>query len=89
MPFLEDHPECEIQSPECTFVSTVIHHTNGRENERLLDQRDWKASCARCNIVVEEKSKWAYDNGHKLYKHQLNSNNGEYEPATVIKSNVL
>jgi hypothetical protein len=67
--FLIANPVCQIKSPECTHYSTVVHHTKGRENKLLLLMRYWKASCARCNIYVEENSAWSFDNGHKLHKH--------------------
>lgn len=71
--FLQRFPKCQIQSPECTGEATEVHHTNGRENERLLDERFWKSSCRNCNGYVERFSQWAYDNGHKLHKHQTNN----------------
>lgn len=70
--FLIANPECQISAPGCSFFATVIHHTKGRENKLLLLMRYWKASCEKCNIYIEEHSAWAYDNGHKLYKHQKN-----------------
>jgi hypothetical protein len=65
--------ECEIKSPVCTFLATVEHHTNGRENERLLIIEDRKKSCAACNIWIEtsDGTAWAYEHGHKKRKHGL------------------
>lgn len=70
--FLGEHDECEIQAPGvCTFSALVVHHTNGRENERLLIVEDWLASCPECNVWIEtsQGTKWAYENGKKKYKH--------------------
>ncbi len=71
--FLEGNPVCQIQSPVCVHVAAVIHHTNGREGERLNIVEDWMASCSPCNLYVEckEGTKWAYENGKKQHKHKL------------------
>lgn len=68
--FLEENPECAIKSPVCTYWATCVNHTNGRENERLLDEKYWEPSCHPCNNHIEEKDAWARENKHKLYKHQ-------------------
>jgi hypothetical protein len=72
--FLAVNDECQIKVPGiCTYSALVIHHTNGRENERLLIVEDWLASCPECNIWIETSAgtKWAYDNEKKKYKHRL------------------
>jgi len=69
--FLDENPYCQINAPGCTRDATEVHHTNGRENERLLIVEDWKASCSNCNGKVEEMSEWAYENGHKKKKHGI------------------
>lgn len=77
--FLGKHDECEIKAPGvCTYSALVIHHTNGRENERLLIVEDWLASCPECNIWIEtsQGTKWAYDNGIKKFKHHKQNDNG-------------
>ena len=71
--FLQDNDVCQIQSPECTYEATVVNHTNGRENKRLLDMEYWEASCARCNIYIEEHDVWAREHKHKLFKHQIHN----------------
>ena len=74
--FLGKHDECQIQAPGiCSFSALVIHHTNGRENERLLIVEDWLASCPECNIWIETSAgtKWAYENGKKKKKHGLSN----------------
>jgi hypothetical protein len=74
--FLGEHDECEIKAPGiCTYSALVVHHTNGRENERLLIVADWLASCPECNIWIEGPgTKWAYENGIKKHKHQISNN---------------
>lgn len=82
--FLAIKDECEIMVPEpgvCTYSALVVHHMIGRENERLLDTNFWLASCPGCNIWIETSAgtRWAYENGKKLYKHQLNNLDNENE----------
>lgn len=75
--FLKEHPLCEIRSPEpgvCTHFATVIHHSNGKENERLNIVEDWFSSCAGCNVWIEGPgTKWAYETGIKQHKHHSNN----------------
>lgn len=71
--FLGKNDECKIQSPVCTFSALVIHHTNGRENERLLEVQYWMASCPGCNIWIEANDAWARERKVKLYKHRINN----------------
>jgi hypothetical protein len=66
--FLAKHSKCEIKSPECTKIATVIHHVEGRLPSKVLDQTTWMASCTRCNIYVEENDGWARDRGFKKSK---------------------
>ncbi len=74
--FLAKNDECQIKAPGiCSYSALVIHHTNGRENERLLIVEDWLASCPECNIWIEgEGTEWAYANGIKKHKHRLKEN---------------
>lgn len=68
--------ECEIKSPVCGGKAIVLHHSNGRENERLLNVEDIMKSCAECNLWIEtsQGTKWAYDNGKKKHKHYKANN---------------
>ena len=66
--FLKKKPFCEIKSPVCTKVATVIHHAAGRIGEKLLDQKDWMASCPACNGYVEDNDAWAREHGFKKSK---------------------
>lgn len=65
--FLKAHPVCEIKSPECTGVTTCVHHTRGR-GIYLLAQNTWMGSCRRCNNYVEDHDAWAREKGFKKSK---------------------
>lgn len=52
--FRDEHPECEIQSPVCTFFTQVVHHSRGKLGDLLTDVENFIASCASCNLWVEE-----------------------------------
>lgn len=47
--FLLDRPECEIKVEGCTFRSTEPHHTEGKENEKVLNLEDCLAACRNCH----------------------------------------
>ena len=68
--FLAKHPKCEIKSPECTKIATVIHHTKGRGPNEILDQTTWKSSCERCNGWIEENHAKAEEMGVKQSRHK-------------------
>ena len=67
---LAKHPKCEVKSPECTKIATVIHHTKGRGPNEILDQSTWMASCERCNGWVEENHAKAEEMGVKKSRHK-------------------
>jgi hypothetical protein len=67
--FLEKKPECEIQSPECTYEATCVHHTAGRSVNKIMDVKTWKASCDACNSYVEVHDDWARKRGFKVGRH--------------------
>lgn len=64
--FLSTRPFCKIKSPVCTYLATVVNHTEGRGEDKILDMRTWEESCAPCNIYIEVHDKWARENGHKI-----------------------
>ena len=67
--YRSDHPQCEINSPVCTFFTQGVHHLKGKAtDELLLDQQFWMPACNACNGYVEDHSAWAYANGKKLSK---------------------
>jgi len=47
--YLACHKKCEMGLEGCTKQSTEIHHTNGREGERLNVVEWWKAICRACH----------------------------------------
>ena len=71
-PFLEKNPICAIQSPECTFKATAVHHTRGRGVKEVLDQSTWLPCCSACNGYVEANDAWAREHGFKKSRHQKN-----------------
>lgn len=68
-PFLEEHPYCEIRSPDCTHLATCVHHVKGRAEDVVLDPEYHKACCSPCNHYVENHHAWAVENGHKVSRH--------------------
>ncbi len=66
--FLKKHPFCEIQGPGCKKIAVCAHHTEGRLPSKILDTTKWVASCAPCNLWVEENHKEAEKKGFKKSK---------------------
>jgi len=46
--------------------ATEIHHTNGRENERLLDEEFWLAVTRAGHQYIHANPQWARDNGYLI-----------------------
>jgi hypothetical protein len=46
-------PRCEGKLKGCTVIASVIQHSRGKENDRLLEVYFWKASCVSCNNRAE------------------------------------
>jgi len=68
--YLQDHPECNIKSPNCTFHASCINHTKGKDSlKQLLKVKDWESSCWPCNLYIEENHAWAAERGHKKRRH--------------------
>lgn len=58
--WLEGRP-CAI----CGFwEATDVHHMDGRENERLLDESKWLAVCRGCHQRIHHHPEWARKNGY-------------------------
>lgn len=62
--FRKDHPDCAINSPNCTKRTQGVHHKRGR-GKYLLDESTWLPACNPCNHYVEVHHQWAIDNGYK------------------------
>lgn len=62
--FLQQHPTCEAGLKDCLGISTEIHHTAGREGERLLKVDDFKALCSNCHRKITDQSRQAIAEGH-------------------------
>lgn len=73
--FLKKNPCCAIGLPGCSGCDERfhnVHHTRGRENNLLLDEKYWINACIFCHDRIHTTdSKWAYDNGFLVSKHQL------------------
>lgn len=65
---LEENPICQIRSEVCAYHSTCIHHARGRIGANYLNEKEWFASCFRCNQYLEtsEGKEWGYRNGFRL-----------------------
>ena len=48
----------------CSNKATEVHHTNGREGNRLLDEEYWLAVCRICHRAIHEHPEWARENGY-------------------------
>lgn len=59
--YLADHPFCEW--PGCPKRAIDVHHTEGKEGERLLDPTKLKALCRRHHRWCKEKPELAEKNG--------------------------
>lgn len=46
----QEHPYCEIAIfGVCTHKTQDVHHKGGRENDLLLAESDWLATCRACH----------------------------------------
>jgi len=55
----DDNKYCPVNGS----LATEIHHTNGRENERLLDREYWLAVSREGHIWIHEHPEEARENG--------------------------
>lgn len=62
--YLALYPVCEIE--ECQNPSTEIHHSAGREGERLLDVNYFVAVCHDCHVRITEHSVEAINEGYSI-----------------------
>jgi hypothetical protein len=65
--FKKANPLCQIGIPGvCTHKTQDVHHMEGRENELLLKEESWKATCRLCHQWVTVNTQEAIDLGHSL-----------------------
>jgi hypothetical protein len=65
--FKEANPNCQIGIPgACTHKTHDVHHMGGKENELLLKEEWWKATCRQCHDWVTVNTQEAIDLGHSL-----------------------
>lgn len=60
---------CEIQSPVCTRIATVLNHNQGRDGDNLLDKSKLSKCCPPCNDYIEKHHAWAKERGFKDQRH--------------------
>lgn len=60
---------CEIQSPVCTRIATVVNHNQGRDGDNLLDKSKMTRCCPPCNDYIEAHHDWARERGFKVQRH--------------------
>lgn len=63
--YLEDHMTCEICNE---LESTQIHHSAGRQKERLLKQEWWVAVCQSCHSFVHANPEASLKSGWLLHR---------------------
>lgn len=61
--YLSTHPVCEGNLSGCSGTPVELHHMMGRENDKLLDDRFFKALCHNCHSWCTEHSKEAIEMG--------------------------
>lgn len=67
---------CEIKSPVCKHTIDGIHHIKGKSSKELyLNKNNMLLSCNPCNLYCETHNDFAFDNGFKLHKNQINETN--------------
>jgi hypothetical protein len=65
--FLKEHTKCEIPIEGCWGASCQVHHPEGREGDRFLDDSKWKAACGGpCHDYWTEHSAEAIELGHSF-----------------------
>lgn len=52
--YLMKYPNCQAKLIGCMGKATDIHHTNGRENDRLNDTKDWLSLCRSCHAKIHD-----------------------------------
>jgi hypothetical protein len=58
--FKEDNPHCKAAIPGvCTGLTYDVHHKGGRENDLLLYQPWWLATCRMCHEWIHANPKEA------------------------------
>ena len=63
-------PRCEGKLKGCTGIANQVQHSQGRNNDRLLEVEFFKASCANCNLRAESHPLESQANGFSLLRGQ-------------------
>lgn len=53
--YLKSHYYCEAKLQGCTHKAVDIHHTGGREGEKLTDISKFLAVCRECHSLLHDK----------------------------------
>ena len=69
--FLQKFPLCQLNTPVCTKIATVIHHSEGRIGTKVTEEKTWMASCVGCNNWVEGNDSDARQMGLKKQQHGI------------------
>lgn len=69
--FLSENKVCQASLEGCSKKATDVHHMQGRENERLLDDTKWLAVCRVCHRKITDNAAMAIELGLSYSKHQL------------------
>lgn len=64
--YLRANPICKMCETE---FATEVHHSAGRIQDLLLDERYWFPLCLECHRYVHDHPKWAYENGYMLERN--------------------
>ena len=63
--FKEENPHCNIGIPgTCTHFTQDVHHEGGRENDLLLKEEWWRATCRACHNWVGDNPAEAIELGY-------------------------
>jgi hypothetical protein len=69
--FLDQNKQCQAAMEGCSKKATDVHHMQGRENDRLLDDTKWLAVCRVCHRKITDNAAAAISMGLSYSKHRV------------------
>lgn len=60
--FIEQNTICAAKLKGCTYLTTEIHHLEGRIGDRLTDENNFIGLCHNCHCYVEAHPEFAKQN---------------------------